>query len=453
MTGNNSKDRITFHPRLSAAYSDENGRWKLPYLPSGMTNFVLYFNSTNHMATEVWVEMLDDLSKSTGINGIQKINLLGTNGLDSLESTIYQGYRLSGRVMTKVGRSDWRPVPGATLREVHNWGGFEEKEAVADDAGSFQFVGLRDQPTLIVAEADGFSPTLQSVPLQIGPNAADFYLRKGDDLRGQVVDSSGRPIPNAVVRTDTDGQGLRRYDWTQRTDSDGRFTYTNAPIGEVLYWFAADGFESKREVPLRAGAEPHVIVLNRRAEDMAESSGISVIEFRMVEETATPDTERKVEKWLARDSGRMIEREIFVHRDAVMDAGAIQRVTVENDVVTGRPQIMMDFSDAGTELLTEVTTASVGRRLAILIDGEVVSAPRINQPITGGRAGIYGSFSREEAEQIAARINRELMKGDVDRTSGSAGKPRAAAPASWDASPGLLQVYRYPDSSGQPGDQ
>lgn len=400
-----SKDRVDFHTRLTSTYSDSAGRWELPYLPSGTTNFVLYFNSTKYMATEVWVEMLDDLGKGTGINGIQKINLLGKNGLDSLKSTIYWGYTLSGKVVTRDGQSGWGPVPGARLREVHNWGGYQEKEVIADNEGAFKFVGLRDQPTLIVAEADGYSPALNSVPLQIGPNSVQFYMRKGPDLRGRVVDSSGLPIANVVVRTDTDNHGLRRYDWTGRTDSDGWFTYTNAPVDEVLIWIAADGFDSKREVPLRAGKELHRIVLSRRDDASVNTSDLSGIEFRLVEEVATLDTERKTIERLSRDSGKTIEQQIFVHKEAVMDAGDIERATVENDKVTGRPQIFVEFNQAGVELFTKITTTNVGRQIAILIDGVVVSAPHINEPITGGRGAIYGSFTREEAELIAERIN------------------------------------------------
>lgn len=259
---NDPMNRVDFHPQLSAAYSNSTGQWELPYLPNGMTNFWLTFYATNYMVTKVNVELLNDLEQAVRINGYQKINLLGTDGLDDLDVTIYHGYTLTGSVLALNGTNGFKPVPGATLREVHNWG-YPEKEVIADEKGVFKFVGLKDQATIIVADAVGYAPLAESVTLQIGPNSATFIVQEGKSLKGRVVDSFGSPIENAVVRTDTDHHGIRMFDWTTRTDINGHFTYTNAPSGEVLYWFAADGFLPKRGVRLESGTENINIVLER----------------------------------------------------------------------------------------------------------------------------------------------------------------------------------------------
>lgn len=66
--------------------------------------------------------------------------------------------------------------------------------------------------------------------------------------------------------------------------------------------------------------------------------------------------------------------------------------------------ITLDFTDKGTERFGAITTDMVGQVLAIALDGEVLSAPRIMDPIVGGRAMISGGFSADEARDLAALI-------------------------------------------------
>jgi len=58
----------------------------------------------------------------------------------------------------------------------------------------------------------------------------------------------------------------------------------------------------------------------------------------------------------------------------------------------GKPMINIEFTPEGTKKFADVTRRSVGRPLAILLDGVILSAPRVNGPIPGGKAQISGSF-------------------------------------------------------------
>ncbi len=66
----------------------------------------------------------------------------------------------------------------------------------------------------------------------------------------------------------------------------------------------------------------------------------------------------------------------------------------------GTYSVSLEFNAEGAKLFHEVTTENVDRRLAIVLDGTVYSAPNINEPIAGGRAEISGSFSPEEANKL-----------------------------------------------------
>ncbi len=70
----------------------------------------------------------------------------------------------------------------------------------------------------------------------------------------------------------------------------------------------------------------------------------------------------------------------------------------------GQYVINFKLNKNGAKLFGDMTAANVGRTLYILLDGEVLLAPRVNEPITNGEGSISGMGSREEAAKIAAQI-------------------------------------------------
>ncbi|MBQ6473347.1 MAG: protein translocase subunit SecD [Victivallales bacterium] len=70
----------------------------------------------------------------------------------------------------------------------------------------------------------------------------------------------------------------------------------------------------------------------------------------------------------------------------------------------GQWRISLKFNGAGTVAFRNVTRANVGRRLAIVLDGKVYTAPNIREAIDGGQAEISGSFTLEEAKRLASVI-------------------------------------------------
>ncbi|MDD4775996.1 MAG: protein translocase subunit SecD [Syntrophomonas sp.] len=64
----------------------------------------------------------------------------------------------------------------------------------------------------------------------------------------------------------------------------------------------------------------------------------------------------------------------------------------------------LEFNDAGAKLFAQATAENVGRRIAIVIDEEVISAPTVDEPIPSGRAQISGSFTAEEAQNLAVLL-------------------------------------------------
>ena len=65
----------------------------------------------------------------------------------------------------------------------------------------------------------------------------------------------------------------------------------------------------------------------------------------------------------------------------------------------------MQFNDEGKKLFAEITARNVGKPVAIFLDNQPISIPRVNEAITGGEAVITGNFDLTEAKQLTQRLN------------------------------------------------
>ena len=115
--------------------------------------------------------------------------------------------------------------------------------------------------------------------------------------------------------------------------------------------------------------------------------------------------------------------EVFMTGDAV--SSAEPGISQAQDSL-GEYIINFKLNKNGTELFREMTTKYVGQVLYILLDGEVLLAPRVNEPITTGTGSITGMESREAAEKIASQIQSGalplvLTQQKVDTVSATLG--------------------------------
>ena len=83
----------------------------------------------------------------------------------------------------------------------------------------------------------------------------------------------------------------------------------------------------------------------------------------------------------------------------------LKTARVEFEQRSGSPHVALEFNDDGAKLFAEITKRNVGKKVAIFLDGQPISVPTVQEEITGGRAVISGTFSLEEAKQLAQRLN------------------------------------------------
>ena len=85
--------------------------------------------------------------------------------------------------------------------------------------------------------------------------------------------------------------------------------------------------------------------------------------------------------------------------------------------LANEPIVSIRFTDEGGELFEEITRANVGEQLAIFLDGELVSSPRINEAIMGGQAIISGGFTPDEARALAENLNFGALPVPIELVS------------------------------------
>lgn len=94
------------------------------------------------------------------------------------------------------------------------------------------------------------------------------------------------------------------------------------------------------------------------------------------------------------------------------------RAPLEGDVVVdakdefdnfGRPCVSMSMNNKGARLWAQLTKQNVGKAIAIVLDGVVYSAPRVNDEITGGNSQISGNFTIEDTKDLANTLKSGRM--------------------------------------------
>jgi len=75
------------------------------------------------------------------------------------------------------------------------------------------------------------------------------------------------------------------------------------------------------------------------------------------------------------------------------------------DQTSYKPVVLLQFNDEGAKLFEQLTEKNVGKRVAIYIDNVLISAPVVQEKISGGKAQISGSFTDQEARDLARNLN------------------------------------------------
>jgi hypothetical protein len=140
-----------------------------------------------------------------------------------------------------------------------------------------------------------------------------------------------------------------------------------------------------------------------------QPSLLSVLQFRLALDQPADDSE-EMPLIDSLDSSRKRNVVIYVEKEVLLDGRAVKTASAVRDKVSGRPYVSITFTEEGAKQFAQVTREFIGERLAIISDGQVYSAPVIQQEISGGTAQIQGDFTLQEANDFAKKINEAITK-------------------------------------------
>ncbi len=134
--------------------------------------------------------------------------------------------------------------------------------------------------------------------------------------------------------------------------------------------------------------------------------------FRLVDEAASsdlrsilpPGTEKmpSVEK---EGVSYVVQKRVMVSGDALVDA--------QPSFQNGDPVVSFRFDSMGGKRFGEATRSNVGRLFAIVLDGKVISAPVIREPILGGSGVISGHFTTQSAQDLALLLRAGALPAPI----------------------------------------
>ena len=88
-----------------------------------------------------------------------------------------------------------------------------------------------------------------------------------------------------------------------------------------------------------------------------------------------------------------------------LETAALEFAGGQSGQLSNEPLVSVRFTPEGADLFAKITRNNVNKQLGIFLDGELLSAPNINEPITGGTAIISGGFTAEEARALAQNLS------------------------------------------------
>ena len=149
----------------------------------------------------------------------------------------------------------------------------------------------------------------------------------------------------------------------------------------------------------------------------------ALLEFKLVREGAdlteasagkVPEGDQILYQRNVDERGGVGRVPFVVQKRPLLTGDLLTSAQVQIDTNTNEPVVSIEFDRDGARLFGEATAANVGRRLAIVLDDTVYSAPVIREKISGGKAQISGRFTAEDARDLAIVLRAGALPAPVN---------------------------------------
>jgi len=172
-----------------------------------------------------------------------------------------------------------------------------------------------------------------------------------------------------------------------------------------------------REPSIQRQGDDRILVQLPGVDDPARIKGLlgqtAKLSFRLVDEAASMDGRGRASPTTERmpdqdEPGRfwVVQRHVMVSGDTLVDA--------QPSFQEGMPVVSFRFDSQGGKRFGEATRTNVGRLFAIVLDGKVISAPVIREPILGGSGVISGNFTTQSAQDLALLLRAGALPAPIN---------------------------------------
>ncbi len=225
--------------------------------------------------------------------------------------------------------------------------------------------------------------------------------------------------------------------WKENGDAGAVLTLKKREINRIREYAVSQSLETIRnridefgvsEPTIQRQGADHILVQLPGIKDTQRAIKLigktALLEFKML------DHENSLERALAGDipegseilyekdvdpaTGKITKTPYLLKKATLMTGDVITDARVGIDNQYGDSYVTMTFNKRGTRLFARITEANVKKRMAIILDKNVYSAPTIQEKIAGGKAQITGRFTPEEAHDLAIVLRAGSLPAPVE---------------------------------------
>lgn len=155
----------------------------------------------------------------------------------------------------------------------------------------------------------------------------------------------------------------------------------------------------------------------QRAKDLIGKTAL--LEFKLVEDSGSidsppPGTQVLYQNEKDAESGKSTPKPFLIKKQALLSGDTITDARVQIDSQDyNKPHVTITFDKKGSRIFERITGENVQKRLAIILDNKVYSAPVIQDKISGGTARITGNFTLDEAKDLAVVLRAGALPAPV----------------------------------------
>src|SRR3990167_5061838 len=220
-------------------------------------------------------------------------------------------------------------------------------------------------------------------------------------------------------------------------ENDITYTFSDSEAKRIKEWSTSQAIETIRNRIDKFGVAEPLIQAQGKDEIVVQLPGLkdpdraialigktAVLEFKLVDEGGdlkkaldgqVPDGDELLyEKDVDKETGAVRQTPYLIKKEAVLTGDLLTDARVAIDSQFNEPYVSLTFDSEGSRIFSDVTGQNVNKRMAIILDGNVYSAPVIREKISGGKAQISGSFTHETATDLAIVLRAGALPAPVN---------------------------------------